>query len=228
MTSALPQTCWPPEVGNDHIWWQQCRLQPAAGAAALFIDRDGVVVEEVNYLHRIEDVRLIPGVAQTLALANANGWPVVMVTNQAGIGRGYYDWHGFASVNQFILRQLEQQGALVDAVLACPFHQDGIVPYRVAEHPMRKPQPGMLQLAARHLQLDLPASLLVGDQASDLQAARAAGLRRGFHVLTGHGAQRSAESLALAGSAFAVEVVPSIAAQTLRDALQAGFLGKER
>lgn len=224
MMAAQQQNGLPPYVGDNHIWWQLCRADLPRGRAALFIDRDGVVVEEVNYLHRIEDVRLISGVAETLALANSAGWPVVMVTNQAGIGRGYYDWHDFATVNDFILRQLAREGAQVDAVLACPFHQDGLVPYREAAHPMRKPEPGMLLLAAQELGLDLPASLLVGDQSSDVQAARAAGLRRAFHVLTGHGAQRSAESLAMCGPDFAVELVHSIAAVPIRTALQAGFI----
>ncbi|WP_374282444.1 D-glycero-alpha-D-manno-heptose-1,7-bisphosphate 7-phosphatase [Novosphingobium sp.] len=158
-----------------------------AGSPCLFLDRDGVVVEETNYLHRIDDVRFIPGVAQAVARINAAGLPVVMVTNQAGIGRGYYSWSEFMAVQQHIYDHYAQHGAHFDMVLACAYHEDGREPYAVARHPWRKPEPGMLLHAAGHLQVDLPQSYIVGDAATDLRAGQAAGLAAGAMVLTGHG-----------------------------------------
>ncbi len=158
--------------------------------AACFLDRDGVVVREVNYLSRPQDLELEPGVAATIAALNARGVPVVLVTNQSGLARGYFDWADFAAIQARLYDFLAP--AWCDLVLACPFHPQG-QRYRHPNHPWRKPNPGMLYHAARILRLDLSRSVLVGDSLSDLQAAARAGLPTAAHVLSGHGqAQRLA------------------------------------
>ena len=175
-------------VRSDHCWSE---LLGAAGRGlprpALFLDRDGVVVEEREYLSRIEDLAVVPGAAEAIAGANRAGWPVVLVTNQSGIARGYFDWQAFAAVQSELVERLRRRGAVLDMVLGCPFHPDGAPPYRHPDHPWRKPNPGMLIEAARHLGIDLESSWLVGDKRDDLLAARAAGLRHAAHVMTGHG-----------------------------------------
>ncbi len=153
----------------------------------LFLDRDGVVVEETNYLHRVEDVRLIPGVAEAVARVNAAGVAVAMITNQAGIGRGYYSWAEFEAVQKHILARYADFGAHFDIVLACAYHEAGQGAYAVANHHWRKPNPGMLLEAAQRLKIDLGRSFVVGDTLSDLFAGEAAGLKGGALVLTGHG-----------------------------------------
>jgi D-glycero-D-manno-heptose 1,7-bisphosphate phosphatase len=158
-----------------------------AGRPCLFLDRDGVVVEEVDYLHRVEDVALIPGVAEAIAEVNRAGRPVVLVTNQSGIARGLFGWEAFAAVQARMLDLLKARGAGVDMVLACAFHREGSGVFAIADHPWRKPMPGMLLEAARVLAVDLPGSLVIGDKLSDLAAGRAAGMRGGALVLTGHG-----------------------------------------
>lgn len=173
-------------VGDDGICEVVSPDRPA-GVSALLLDRDGVIVEEVGYLHRPADVQLIPGTAELIARANAVGVPVVVVTNQAGIGRGYYGWDEFFAVNEEIERRLALSGARVDAVFACPFHVDGIAPYAVADHPDRKPLPGMFLRAEKLLGLDLSSSWLIGDTVSDVRAAVNAHLAGAAHVLTGHG-----------------------------------------
>jgi D-glycero-D-manno-heptose 1,7-bisphosphate phosphatase len=160
-------------------------LEPSGGA--LFLDRDGVIVEEVNYLHRVEDLQLIPGAAAVIALANAKSIPVVIVTNQSGVGRGYYDWAAFATLQNELLTRLGEDGATVNMVLACGYHKDALPPFRIDNHPWRKPGPGMLQSAAKTLGFDLARSWLVGDTHSDIDAARNAGLTGAVHVLSGHG-----------------------------------------
>lgn len=154
---------------------------------ALFLDRDGVIVEEVNYLHRVEDLQLIPGAAAAISRANARSIPVVIVTNQSGVGRGYYDWAAFAALQNELLKRLGEDGATVNMVLACGYHKDAAPPYRSDNHPWRKPRPGMLQSAAETLGFDLARSWLVGDSHSDIDAARNAGLAGAVHVLSGHG-----------------------------------------
>jgi D-glycero-D-manno-heptose 1,7-bisphosphate phosphatase len=201
-------------LDGEGVWSEV--LRPPSGSAprsALFLDRDGVVVEEVNYLSRPEDVRLIPGAVETIAAANRLGVPVILITNQSGIGRGYYGWDAFAAVQRTILDRLGRAEAFVDAVYACPYHADGIAPYRYPDHPARKPNPGMMLRASVALRLDLGSSWVVGDRAGDLEAARRARLAGGVHVLSGHGSDpgERAAALALAASGFKVATAPTIA-----------------
>lgn len=201
-------------LDDEGVWCEVLRPLPGpAPRAALFLDRDGVVVEEVNYLSRPEDVRLIPGAAETIAAANRLGVPAVLISNQSGVGRGYYGWDAFAAVQQAILDQLGQARAFVDAVYACPHHADGIAPYRHPNHPARKPNPGMMLRAEAALRLDLRSSWVVGDRAGDLEAARRARLAGGIHVLSGHGSDpgERAAALALEAPGFKVATAPTVA-----------------
>lgn len=158
-------------------------------APALFLDRDGVIVEEVNYLHRPQDVTFIPGVCEAVAQANRAGYPVIMVTNQAGIGRGLFGWSDFQAVQAAIIAHAALCGADFDMVLACAYHQEGIGGYGIANHPWRKPNPGMLIYAGQVLGVELSRSLIIGDCLSDLMAGFGAGLAGGVLVGTGHGAR---------------------------------------
>lgn len=177
---------------------------PLAGKPrpALFLDRDGVIVEETHYLSRVVDVVLIEGAGTIVADANRRGVPVVVVTNQAGIGRGYYDWEAFAAVEEEIAQQLARCDARIDAAFACGFYP---------EHPGRKPNPGMLLAAARMLNLDLARSWIVGDHASDIEAGANAGLRGGLHLLTGHGAGQREAAIRQRRDGFEVRPGESIA-----------------
>ena len=157
------------------------------GKPCLFLDRDGVLVEETHYLHRPEDVVLINGVAQAIAKANTMGVAVAMVTNQAGIGRGYYTWEHFHRVQEEILNACALARGRCDMILACAYHREGTAPYRHEAHSWRKPAPGMLLEAARVLGIDLSRSHIVGDTLADLAAGARAGLPSGTLVLTGHG-----------------------------------------
>ncbi|MFT4034165.1 MAG: HAD-IIIA family hydrolase [Patulibacter sp.] len=180
------------------------------GRPALFLDRDGVVIEEVGFLATPSGVRLIAGAAAVISQANSAGLPVVIVTNQSGIGRGLYDWDAFEAVQGELDRQLADAGARIDLALACGYYPDGIGPFAV-EHDWRKPGGGMLAKAGELLHLDLRRSWIVGDRSSDLAAARTAGLCGGFHVMTGHGTPaHRADSLALATADFSVEVGAAI------------------
>ncbi len=203
-------------VDNDGIWCQVARPRAGEafrGRAALFLDRDGVIVEEVGDLHRPEDVRLVPGAAAAIAAANRAGVPVVVITNQSGIGRGHYGWPEFQGTQERIAAALDlEAGAALDMVLACPYHPEGAPPFRHPAHPCRKPRPGMILRAAERLGLDLPGSWIVGDRALDLEAGRAAGLAGGLHVLTGYGAHERAGAGALAGDRFRVLLAESLAA----------------
>ena len=155
---------------------------------AVFLDRDGTLNEEVGYLCRPEDVVLIPGAREALARLNARGIPVLVVTNQAGIGRGKYGWAEFDAVMARIAALLAEGGARMDGVYAAPHHAAGLGDYAHPDHPDRKPNPGMLLRAAREHGVDLARSWMIGDKALDLGAGRNAGCRVAL-VRTGYGAQ---------------------------------------
>ena len=165
-------------IDDPGLWCDTGGADWAFGAA-LFLDRDGVIVADTGYLGRAEDVRLLDGAAAAIARCNALGMPVIVVTNQSGIARGYYDWSGFRAVQAALVAALAGAGAHLDAVLACAYHADGKGPLRVAAHPWRKPKPGMILAAAERMNLDLSRSWIVGDKAEDLAAGAAAGLAGG-------------------------------------------------
>ena len=153
---------------------------------ALFIDRDGTLTEEVGYVNHPRRLRLLPRSAEAVRRLNQAAVPVVVVTNQAGVARGYFSPEVLAAVNDELLRQLKEAGASVDAVYVCPHHPSaGEPPYR-QDCDCRKPRPGLLTRAAVDLALDLSRSAVVGDKPSDLEAAARVGAR-GVLVLTGYG-----------------------------------------
>lgn len=196
------------QTGDDfrHIWRELFTGRAEQPRPALFLDRDGVIVEWVPYLQSAADVRLIQGAAESIARANRRGILVVLVTNQAGVGRGYYGWEQFQDVQRAMLRQLHLQGARLDAVFACPHHAQAAGEYAHPDHPARKPRPGMLLGAAMELNIDLPQSWIVGDSASDLEAGRAAGLAGGVLVLTGLGRQHRDAASSLSSPRFEVRI----------------------
>jgi D-glycero-D-manno-heptose 1,7-bisphosphate phosphatase len=149
---------------------------------ALFLDRDGVVNEEVGYLHQADEVRFVDGIFSLCRTAAALGYRLIVVTNQAGIARGYYSEADFELLMEFMRQELRTQGVELDAVYYCPFHPEhGVGKYK-QEHEDRKPGTGMLRRGAREFGVELSESVLVGDRCSDVGAANAAGLRQAFLV----------------------------------------------
>ena len=155
--------------------------------AAVFLDRDGTLNEEVDFLSDPAQLVMIPGAAGAVARLNAQGIPVVVVTNQSGIGRGRYGWEDFAAVMSRMATLLAEEHAWIDAVYASPHHEHAQGEYAVVDHPERKPNPGMLVRAAEEHGLDLSRSWMVGDKDIDLEAGRRAGCRVAL-VRTGYGA----------------------------------------
>jgi D-glycero-D-manno-heptose 1,7-bisphosphate phosphatase len=163
------------------------RSVPATQRAAVFFDRDGVIIDEVNYLARVEQVRVISGAAAAIRRLNDAGLPVVVVTNQAGVARGYFPESQVRVVHDHLSKVLfDEAGARIDHYDYSPFHPtEGVGEYR-KDTDCRKPNPGMLLRSAAKLGLDLSRSWLVGDKLSDLQAGAAAGCRT-ILVRTGYG-----------------------------------------
>ncbi|TPJ18179.1 HAD family hydrolase [Mesorhizobium sp. B2-7-2] len=153
-----------------------------AGRPALFLDRDGTINVDTGYPDNPVAMELRDGIAPVIEAANEHGIPVIVVTNQSGIARGYFGWDAFARVNGRVLGLLAEKKAFVDMVLACAYHEAGRGVLAVADHPMRKPNPGMLLEAGCRLGLDLSRSLIVGDKPADMEAGQRAGLARGWLV----------------------------------------------
>lgn len=141
---------------------------------ALFLDRDGIINKEFNYVHRIEDFVFMSGIFDLCREAKKNKMAVVVVTNQAGIGRGYYSEDQFKKLTAWMNSRFQEEGVNIDAVYFCPFHPiHGIGKYK-KESDDRKPNPGMLFRARDELGIDLASSYLVGDNDTDIAAAKSA------------------------------------------------------
>ena len=153
---------------------------------AVFLDRDGTIIWEVDYLRSPAQLRLLPGAAAAVKRLNEAGFAVVIVTNQSGIARGMLTEADLALTNAVLERRLARAGAHLDAVYFCPHHPEVGPPEHRQQCECRKPAPGMLLRAARELDLDLSRSFAVGDSARDLLAGRNAGCRMVL-VRTGYG-----------------------------------------
>lgn len=146
---------------------------------ALFLDRDGVINVEKEYLHTIEEFEFIDGLFDTLRYAQQQGYLLVIITNQSGIGRGYYSESDFLRLNRWMCEQLDNEGISIAKVYYCPHSPD-------AECDCRKPLPGMLHAAAEEFRIDMAHSVLIGDKESDIDAGKAAGVGTCILARSGH------------------------------------------
>ncbi|MCC9625879.1 HAD-IIIA family hydrolase [Thalassospira sp. MA62] len=156
---------------------------------AVFLDRDGVINQEVHYLSKVEDLKLIDGVGDAIARLNKAGMPVIVVTNQSGIARGYLSEDQLLAIHKHLVALLAKYGASVQGIYYSPFHPTGQGDY-ARESTCRKPEPGMLLAAASEFAISLRDSVLVGDRINDIRAGHAAGTRA-IMVRTGHGAKET-------------------------------------
>jgi D-glycero-D-manno-heptose 1,7-bisphosphate phosphatase len=153
---------------------------------ALFMDRDGTISEEVGYVNHPSRFRLFGYTAEAVKLLNDNGWLAIVVTNQAGVARGYFSEEMIVQIHDHVRQELENESARLDAVYYCAHHPSvGEPPYRL-DCDCRKPKPGLIQRAAADFEIDLERSWMVGDRYGDVELARNAGLHAAF-VLSGYG-----------------------------------------
>jgi D-glycero-D-manno-heptose 1,7-bisphosphate phosphatase len=159
---------------------------PSLPRPAVFLDRDGTINEQMGYINHISRFQLLPGVAAAIRKLNENNIPVVVVTNQSGLARGYFPEELLVAVHEKMTVMLAGQGAHVDGIYVCPHHPEAKRDEYRADCDCRKPKPGLLLRAAREMGLDLANSFVVGDRWSDLKTAAACGAVPVL-VLTGYG-----------------------------------------
>jgi D,D-heptose 1,7-bisphosphate phosphatase len=147
----------------------------AAPRPGILLDRDGTIIVDHGYVGSVDRVEFIEGAPEAIAAFNRAGIPVAVVTNQAGVARGFYGIDDVTRVHQHIEEQLAKHGARIDLILYCPYHPAGIVEAFARTSEDRKPEPGMAKAAASALNLDLTASWVVGDRPEDMGLARAVG-----------------------------------------------------
>ena len=153
---------------------------------AIFLDRDGTLIEEVGYLHRLEDIQIYPEAFKAVEKINQSGARAIVITNQSAIARGLIREEDLEQVHHFIAEAFRQKKARIDAFYHCPHHPTEGSGANTRACDCRKPQPGLLLRAARDLQLDLGASHMIGDKLRDIEAGHQAGCRS-ILVKTGYG-----------------------------------------
>jgi histidinol-phosphate phosphatase family protein len=144
----------------------------------VFLDRDGTLVRDLGYTHRIEDYELLPGVVSGLRRILDGGYRLAVITNQSGIGRGYYSTEQYAAFQAHLVSDLARQGVPIEASYCCPHHPE-------AKCECRKPRPALLHRAERELGADLARSWVIGDSTVDVELAQRGGCRGAVRVLTG-------------------------------------------
>jgi D-glycero-D-manno-heptose 1,7-bisphosphate phosphatase len=155
---------------------ENSRLPYAARRGAIFLDRDGVLNKDVHFLTRLDDIHILPGVAE--ALRDLQGrFHLIVITNQSGIARGYITEAELHTIQMEMSRQLAEAGCIIDAYYFCPHHPQGNLASYAIDCACRKPKPGMIARAAADWNIDLPASYLIGDRTRDVEAGRAAGVK---------------------------------------------------
>ena len=143
---------------------------------ALFLDRDGVVNVEKNYLHKIEDFELVDGIVEVCRAYAQKGYRIIIVTNQSGIARGYYSEEDFQVLSRWMVGHLGEMGVEIAKIYHCPHHEE------ISGTCMcRKPEPGMFLEAQREFGIDMAASVMIGDNERDIEAAQRAGV--GYNIL---------------------------------------------
>lgn len=145
---------------------------------ALFLDRDGVINVEKNYVYKIEDFEFIEGIFELVRSYQEKGFLIIVITNQSGIGRGYYTEEDFHKLNNWMIEQFKQKGIIITEVYYCPYHPTHGKGEYLKDSFDRKPNPGMILKAQEKYDIDLSQSVLIGDKESDIEAGRNAGIKR--------------------------------------------------
>jgi D-glycero-D-manno-heptose 1,7-bisphosphate phosphatase len=177
---------------------------------AVFLDRDGTIIEDKEYLHRPEEVRIFPGALDALKRLQDAGFKLIMVTNQSGVGRGYFTLEDVQRVHEHLCAECGKSGVHFDKIYIAPEHPG-------APSRGRKPSPQFLFDARDEFGLDLARSYMVGDKLIDIECGRNAGVRKSILVRTGYGAAVERSSRELLAEALVVDTLADAASWMISD-----------
>jgi D-glycero-D-manno-heptose 1,7-bisphosphate phosphatase len=153
---------------------------------AVFLDRDGVINEDYGYVHKIEDFHIFDEVYPALKKLRERGFKLLIITNQSGIGMGYYTEEDFFKITEHMKEKLKEKGIEIDKVYYCPHHPEGVVPEYTMKCNCRKPETGMIEEGIKDFDIDISQSFLIGDKETDIEAGKKVGLKT-ILVKTGRG-----------------------------------------
>ena len=198
------------QINKQNIWAEKISKKNFVNSPCLFLDRDGVLIDWKNYTMNPKDAKLIQGCEKVIIECNKKKIPVVLITNQGGIGLGLHTWDDFVRIQKKIFNQLSKKGAKLDGVIACPHHPLAKGKYKHKNHSCRKPNGGMFIVAKKLFKMNLKKSWMVGDKINDLIAANSKELKKGFLVLTGYGKEEKKKIGLLPKKFFYLKVLPSL------------------
>lgn len=177
---------------------------------AVFLDRDGTMIEEAGYLSRLDQVKWFPGTKDAIRLLNRAGFLVIVITNQGGIGLGKFDDAFVLRTHAWMDAELAASGARVDGWYYCPHHPNAVIPELKVACPCRKPGHAMIDAACRDFHIDLARSWVIGDRARDVAMAPAVGAK-GILVRTGYGEGESAAAALPGGTTVVANLNEAVA-----------------
>ncbi|MBM9577323.1 HAD family hydrolase [Leptospira sp. 201903070] len=175
---------------------------------ALFLDRDGIINQETNYVHKKEQVIFIDGIFELTKIAKSKGYKIFVITNQAGIARGYYTVRDFINLSKWMRKEFQKKDTSIDHFYFCPFHSEYGIGIFKKESEFRKPNPGMILKARDRFLLDLNSSVLVGDRYTDFLTGKSAGVGTNLILTSEEDEYRSVPVSSRISSLF--EVIPYI------------------
>ena len=198
------------QINKQNIWVEKLSKKNFKNSPCLFLDRDGVLINWKNYSMKSKDAKLINGCEKIIKVCNKKEIPVILITNQGGIGLGIHTWNDFVRIQKKIINQLKKRNAKIDGVIACPHHPLAKGKYKHKNHPCRKPNGGMFLIAKKLFKVDLQNSWMVGDKINDLIAANSKKLKKGFLVLTGYGKEEKKKVNFLPKNFFVIKILSSL------------------
>ena len=198
------------QINKQNMWVEKFSKKNFKTSPCLFLDRDGVLVDWKDYTMKTKDANLIPGCDKIIKNCNKKGIPVILITNQGGVGLGIHTWNDFIKIQKKIINQLLNKNAIIDGVIACPHHPLAKGKYKHKNHSCRKPNGGMFLIAKKLFKINLQKSWMVGDKVNDLIAANSKGLEKGFLVLTGYGREEKKKINFLPKNFFTVKILLSL------------------
>ena len=198
------------QINKQNIWVEKLSKKNFENSPCLFLDRDGVLIDWKDYTMKTKDAKLIKDCDKPIKECNKKGIPIILITNQGGVGLGLHTWDDFIRIQKKIINQLSKKKTYIDGVIACPHHPFAKGKYKHKNHPCRKPNGGMFLIAKKLFKINLKKSWMVGDKINDLVAANSKGLKKGFLVLTGYGKEEKKKINFLPKKFFSVKTISSL------------------